>query len=144
MTEQGRQIGRAPIISDRVREIGGQGFSFIPNRFLQDGFMASLQPEEAVLYFFLVLAADRWGMSFYHYDSLCSLLRMPIESYVAARNGLIDKDLVAFDGTRFQVLSLPEQPVTPKALRSVEDFEQHDAATVHTLLRQSLDNGPEH
>jgi hypothetical protein len=91
---QRRRIGRAPIIQDRVRSIGGQGFSFIPNRFLQDGFLASLQPDELLLYFFLVLASDRWGMSFYHYDSLCSLLRMTVERYLVVRNGLIDKDLM--------------------------------------------------
>jgi hypothetical protein len=143
MTRQRRQIGRAPIIAERVRRIGGQGFSYIPNRFLQDGFVASLQPEELLLYFFLVLAGDRWGMSFYHYDSVCSLLRMTVEGYVAARNGLIHKDLVAFDGTRFQVLSLPERPVQATPLRSPEDFEQHDNATIHALIRQSLDSGPE-
>jgi hypothetical protein len=28
---------------------------------------------------------------------------------------LIDRDLIAFDGTRFQVLSLPPRPVVPPA-----------------------------
>ena len=139
MTARRRQLDRSPIIADRVRRIGGQGFSFIPNRFLQDGFLASLQPEELLLYFFLVLAADRFGMSFYHYDSLCSLLRMTVEGYVAARNELIAKDLIAFDGTRFQVLSLPERPVSARPLESPEDFELQDSATIHTLIRQSLD-----
>ena len=143
MTRQRRQIGRAPIIANRVRSIGKQGFAFIPNRFLQDGFLASLQPEELQLYFFLVAASDRWGMSFYHYDSLCSMLRMRVERYVEARNGLIDKDLIAFDGTRFQVLSLPEHPVMAKPLSSPEDFEHGDRATIHTLIRRSLDETQE-
>ena len=38
----------------RVRKING-GFSFIPHRFLTDGFLASLNPHELLLYFFLVL-----------------------------------------------------------------------------------------
>jgi len=133
-----RKIERAPIVHDRVRSIGGQGFSFIPNRFLQDGFLASLQPEELLLYFFLVAASDRCGMSFYHYDSLCSLLRMTVEQYVAARNGLIEKDLIAFDGTRFQVLSLPARPLLSKPLQTPEDYEREDRATIHTIIERSL------
>jgi len=32
---------------------------------------------------------------------------MNVEQYIAARDSLIEKDLIAFDGTLFQVLSLP-------------------------------------
>jgi len=35
---------------------------------------------------------------------------MILEQYLDARNALIDKDLIAFDGTRFQVLFLPMSP----------------------------------
>lgn len=135
-----RHIERAPIIPERVRAIGGRGFSYIPNRFLQDGFLASLQPDELLLYFFLVAASDRCGMSFYHYDSLCSLLRMSLEKYMAARNGLTEKDLIAFDGTRFQVLSLPAHPLHSKPLKAPEDFEKNDGATIHTMIECSLES----
>ena len=90
----------------RVRKING-GFSFIPHRFLTDGFLASLNPHELLLYFVLVLAGDRNGISFYSYDKICTLLQMQLERYIMARDDLIDKDLVAFDGTLFQVLDLP-------------------------------------
>jgi len=43
---------------NRVRHIDG-GFSFIPHRFLADGFLASLTQKEILLYLFLVLASDR-------------------------------------------------------------------------------------
>ncbi len=112
------QIGRAPVVADRVRSIAGQGFCFVPHRFLRDGFFASLSPEELLLYFLLVLAGDRYGVSFYHYDRLCSLLQMPVETFLVARSGLMKKDLVAFDGRRYQVLSLPARPLeaTSRAL----------------------------
>jgi hypothetical protein len=90
----------------RVRKING-GFSFIPHRFLTDGFLASLNPHELLLYFFLVLAGDRNGISFYSYDKICTLLQMHLERYIMARDDLIDKDLIAFNGTLFQVLDLP-------------------------------------
>ncbi|MDX1709266.1 MAG: hypothetical protein R3274_11740 [Desulfobacterales bacterium] len=93
----------------RIRCISG-GFSFIPHRFLTGGFLAALDPSEALLYFLLVLAADRRGLSFYSYDRICSILKLSVEQYVDARQGLIRKDLIAFDGTLFQVLQLPEKP----------------------------------
>jgi len=105
---------------DRVRRIEG-GFSFIQHRFLTDGFFASLNPHELLLYFLLVLAGDRNGISFYSYDKICTLLQMNLERYIMARNELIDKDLIAFDGTVFQVLSLPGQALktsSPRTRRS--------------------------
>lgn len=99
---------------DRIRQIRG-GFSFIPHRFLSQGFLADLQQKEILLYLFLVLASDRNGLSFYSYDAICTLLELDLDQYINARNSLIDKDLIAFDGTIFQVLDLPEKPVLPAA-----------------------------
>ena len=132
-------IHRAPIVPERVRGIDGS-FAFLPHRFLREGFFVSLTPDELRLYALLVLAADRNGISFYHYDSICSLLEVPIEVYVEARNALIRKDLIAFDGTRFQVLSLPERPVrnSSPALRTSEDLEEHDPATIRRAMRNAF------
>ena len=104
---------------ERVRGIRG-GFSFIPHRFLTEGFFSALNADQLLLYFFLVLAGDRNGLSFYSYDAICNLLQMPLEQYVQARNALIEKELIAFDGTIFQVLELPAaapacEPKTGKA-----------------------------
>ena len=95
--------------AQRIRRIDG-GFSFIPHRFLTDGFLSALDPHQLLLYFFLVLAGDRYGLSFYSYDSICSLLQMSMDQYLQARNALIQKDLIDFDGTIFQVLDLPRVP----------------------------------
>lgn len=48
-----------------------------------------------------------------------------------ARNRLIDKDLIAFDGRLFQVLSLPPKPArgAKRLLRSPEDMAGRDPAT---------------
>ena len=98
----------------RVRCIKG-GFSFIPHRFLTDGFWQTLSPDELLLYFFLVLAGDRNGLSFYSYDKICTLLKMPLNQYINARDGLLKKDLIAFDGTIYQVLSLPVTSISVHA-----------------------------
>jgi hypothetical protein len=134
---------RAPICPDRVRRIGGEGkgFAFLPNRFFHDGFFASLTHGERSLYLFLVLAGDRNGVSFYAYDRICSALEITLDEYIELRNGLIAKDLVAFDGTRFQVLSLPTKPVAQlrPPLAGPDDFERDDPATVRQIVRSSLD-----
>ena len=90
----------------RIRRIEG-GFSFIPHGFLTEGFLASLQQKELLLDLFLVLASDRHGLSFYSYDAICSLLQLSVDEYIEARDALIAKDLIAFDGTLYQVLELP-------------------------------------
>lgn len=129
---------RTPPRPDRIRRIEA-GFAFLPNRFLHRGFFTSLSHAERSLYLFLVLAADRNGVSFYAYDRICSTLEMFPDDYIGVRNSLLQKDLLAFDGTRFQVLSLPLSPVVTRApLVTPQDFEEHDPATVRQLIRSSL------
>jgi len=102
-------IRKKVLNTDRIRRIDG-GFSFIPHRFVTDGFVSSLNRQQLLLYLFLVLVSDRYGLSFYSYDSICSLLQMRIDEYIDARDSLIQKDLIAFNGTLFQVLELPPSP----------------------------------
>jgi hypothetical protein len=115
---------------NRLRRIEA-GFSFIPHRFLTDGFLSSLSQKELLLYLFLVLVSDRYGLSFYSYDSICSLLEFSCDGYIEAREGLINKDLIAFDGTIFQVLDLPPQPI------QVATLKEHPSH-ISNLIRQSL------
>ena len=131
---------RTPVRPDRIRRID-RGFAFVPNRFLHEGFFVSLSHAERSLYLFLILAGDRNGVSFYSHDRICAALEVSTGDYIALRNSLIDKDLIAFDGTRFQVLSLPQQPVarTRPALTTPDDFEREDPATIRQLIRASLD-----
>lgn len=137
------QTLRAAIVPERVRRIAGQGFGFIPHRFLRDGFLGTLEPDELALYVFLVLAANRDGVSFYGYDAICSASRFTVDRYLAARNALIAKDLIAFDGTRFQVLDLPSQPANlrPAALTTEDELADHDPATIRATLRRQFGGG---
>lgn len=127
---------------NRVRKITGS-FAFIEHRFLRDGFWDSLTHRELLLYLFLLLVADRNGVSYYSYDKIYSLLRISMDEYLDARNVLIDKDLIAFDGYYFQVLSLPEKPVNQslRLLKSQPQMEKYDPATIHNLIGQSLKGG---
>ncbi len=127
---------------DRVRRITSS-FAFIEHRFLRDGFWESLSHHELLLYVFLILAADRNGVSYYSYDKICLLLRISTDEYLNARNALIDKDLIASDGYFFQLLSLPEKPVNQplRLLKSQQQMEKYDPATIRNLIGQSLKGG---
>lgn len=137
-------IKKNPINALRVRKIGGS-FAFIEHRFLRDGFFASLNQHELLLYVFLVLAADRDGLSYYSYDKICTLLRLSVEQYIVARNALIDKNLIAFDGHLYQVLSLPQKVVADavKPLSGDRDMGKHDPATIRRLIEQSFTSSRE-
>ena len=122
----------------RLRRIDG-GFSFIPHRFLTEGFLASLAQKEILLYFLLILASDRHGLSFYAYDEICSLLELSVDEYVEARDGLIEKDLIAFDGTLFQVLTLPPQPVWGSTVHPLSQSDQgKKRSEIRQLIQRSL------
>ncbi len=132
-------IHKRPLVPQRLRSIQGS-FAYIEHRFLRDGFFGALSRFELLLYLLLVLVSDRQGLSFYSYDKLCSLLALSLHDYLQARDGLIQKDLIAFDGTIFQVLSLPERPEwTPSSLlRTPADMEIKDPATIDRICRQAF------
>lgn len=110
MTRDRPPFDRTPIRPDRIPS-GEGNFAAIPHRLLHGGFWASLEPHETLLYILLALVADRQGMSFYRDDRLAGMLRFTLDDFLSARAGLLRKDLIAYDGTRHQVLSLPSSPV---------------------------------
>lgn len=132
-------IEKTTLCPNRIRKITGS-FAFVEHRFLREGFFQSLTHHELLLYLFLVLAGDRKGLSYYSYDKICTLLRISVDEYLPARNALIDKDLIAFDGRLFQVLSLPQHPSIspPKPLKTKGEMEKYDPATINSLIAQSL------
>jgi hypothetical protein len=131
------EIEKNPLCPDRLRKITGS-FAFIEHRFLRDGFWESLGHHELLLYVFLVLVADRNGLSYYSFDKICTLLEISIDEYIVARNQLIDKELIAFDGHLYQVLSLPAKPVA----HPLGDPQDKDPATIGQLIAKSLGSKP--
>jgi len=123
---------------NRLRRIDA-GFSFIPHRFLTDGFLASLSQKEILLYLFLVLVSDRYGLSFYSYDAMCSLLQLSVDDYIKARDSLITKDLIAFDGTIFQVLDLPSKPLQASPTKPGPDLDRaQQCSHIKNIIQQSF------
>jgi hypothetical protein len=60
-----------------------------------------------LLYFFLCLVADDKGISYYGDRRLTSVLKLPEPALALARAELRQRDLLAFDGRTYQLLSLP-------------------------------------
>ena len=90
------------------------------------------------LYLFLVTVADAQGLSFYSDAALCRRLTMDPMTLAAARRQLIEADLIAYRKPLYQVLSLPEDPMSssePKAPRTGE------AQSVAAILRRALEGG---
>ena len=117
--------GNAPLLRpDRIRTIE-KPFGWIPFRMITDGTFADLSDRAKLLYFFLCLAADRQGTSFYGDARLQSYFELAPADVHLAREELIRKNLIAYDGRLYQVLSLPplaHHPV-PRRVRPTPDRE---------------------
>lgn len=94
----------------RIRRIKG-GFSFIPHRFLNDGFFTSLNHLELILYVFFVLVSDRLGMSFYGDETIMRLTDLSLDELHETRDMLVNKSLIEFEAPFVQVLKLPDKPI---------------------------------
>lgn len=98
---------------DRLRRIAGS-FGWVDHRLLRNGHLAWLEPVEMALYLFLVLAADRNGVSYYRLEKISRHLGfLDWGELFGARRRLIELELIGFapfsgqdrDGF-YQVLSL--------------------------------------
>jgi len=94
--------------------------------------LASSDQPEILLYLFLVLASDRNGLSFYSYDAICTFLQITVDEYIESRDSLIKKDLIVFDGTLFQVLDLPREPVQRRQRQN------HGSLKIENLIQHSI------
>ena len=95
------------VVAERVRRVPKQ-FSWVDHRLVRDGFCRRCRPEELALYLMLVTVSDAEGLSYYADRSVASLINVDVDAVTAARQGLIQADLVAFRHPLYQVLELPE------------------------------------
>jgi hypothetical protein len=109
------------LVPERLRRVP-RSFAWIDHRLRSGGFLEKLSPDEIALYLFLVLAADRNGLSCWRLDRIEREVPFDVASLRRARDGLVRKGLAAWrpwrpgalDGS-YQVLALPERgPETPR------------------------------
>lgn len=123
-----------PLRPERVRHLE-RPFSWIPFRILSSGLLGELSPAAKLLYFFLCLVSDRMGLSFYGEKRLSELIALSPSRLAQARAELAERDLLAFDGRVYQLLSLPTSPKPPPPRPSVAGCTD-EAQSVGMIIRK--------
>jgi len=91
----------------RVRRIE-KSFAWIDHRLLRHGFLPVMTHQDQALYLFLVLTADRHGISFYRKEKICQLAGLSWSDFEVARDRLVNLGLIAFEP--YQVLPVESGP----------------------------------
>jgi hypothetical protein len=94
-----------------------KSFAWIDHRLLRSGFLPVMTHQDQSLYLFLVLAADRNGVSFYRKEKICDCLGLDFQQFEVAKDRLIGMNLIAFQPYSvllpngfYQVLPVDGQP----------------------------------
>lgn len=96
---------------ERLRAVPNR-FSWVDHRLVRERHLERCTSEALALYLFLVTVADAKGLSYYGDASVRERLGWSVRQLRAARRGLIEADLVAYEAPLYQVLSL--DPVPPR------------------------------
>lgn len=102
---------------ERLRQVPEQ-FSWIDQALVQRHLIDRCDARAAALYLFLVTVADAQGLSYYASSSLAQRLHLSTEQLGAARQQLIELDLIAYRAPLYQVLALPGTRVAPRTTPS--------------------------
>jgi hypothetical protein len=109
-----------------VRRITGS-FAWIDHRLLRQGYLQTMTHQEMALYLFLVLAADRHGVSFYRKERICDLVALDFQQFEVARDRLISARLIAFErysafspNGYYQVLGVDQTDPAPRPSEIVQ------------------------
>ena len=85
-----------------IRNIKGS-FAWIDHRLMRNGFMETMTHQDITLYLFLILVADKNGVSFYRKDKICEAVSLDFSQFEIAKDHLINMKLIAFES--YSVLS---------------------------------------
>jgi hypothetical protein len=121
----------------RLRHIP-PSFSWLDHRLVRHEYLARADHSAWTLYLFLVTVADAQGLSFYSDAAVGRRLTMDQVTLAAARQQLIQADLIAYHKPLYQVLSLPEDL---KPTSAPEPPRTGQAQSVATILRRALEGG---
>jgi hypothetical protein len=128
---------------ERLRQVPEQ-FSWVDQAFVQQHFIDRCEARSAALYLFLVTVSDSQGLSYYGACTLSRRLRLSQEQLGAARQQLIELDLIAYRSPLYQVLALPGTVAAPHPARRTPTIGRDLATTggqpvsLATLLQQAL------
>ena len=110
-------VNKRVLRPERVRVVPSR-FSWLDHRLVRERHVDRCSTEALALYLFLVTVADAKGLSYYGDASVCARLGLQPAQLDAARQTLIDTELIAYEAPLYQVLSLDRPgPVEPAARR---------------------------
>jgi hypothetical protein len=86
-----------PLVPDpgRIRRIQGS-FAWLDHRLIRDGHLDRLSVTDMAVYLFLVLVADRNGVSFYRKDVISKRLGIDWDQFEESKARLLERGMIAF------------------------------------------------
>lgn len=124
--------------TDRQRQIP-PSFSWVDHRLIRHAHLRGCDHTAWALYLFLVTVGDVQGLSYYSDAAISRQLKLELLQLSAARQQLLQADLIAYRKPLYQVLSLsePAAPVPPAS----EPQRARQAQSVGDILRKALTGG---
>ena len=113
-------------------------FSWVDHRLVRQDYLSRADHSAWALYLFLVTVADVQGLSYYSDAAIGRHLKMDPVRLAAARQQLVQAELLAYRKPLYQVLALPDAPqasATPRPPRSGQ------AQSVADILRRVVEGG---
>ena len=130
-------IHKHPLRPDRLRQIP-TSFSWVDHRLVRHDYLRRAEPRAWALYLFLLTVADVNGLSYYSEAAIARHLNLEAVALAAAREQLVQADLIAYQKPLYQVLALPEDS------RTATDATTPRTGQVRSLgdiLRRALEGG---
>jgi len=130
-------IHKHPLRPDRLRQIP-TSFSWVDHRLVRHDYLRRAEPRAWALYLFLVTVADVNGLSYYSDAAIARHLNLEVPTLAAARQHLVQADLIAYPKPLDQVLALPEDPRRVAASTAPRSGSMR---SVGDILRRALEGG---
>ena len=121
---------------ERLRQVPEQ-FSWVDQALVQQHFIDRCEARSAALYLFLVTVSDAQGLSYYGAATLARRLHLSDEQFAAARQQLIELDLLAYQAPLYQVLALPGSVAAPRPAPRAPGIAGGQPVSLATLLQQA-------
>ena len=121
----------------RLRQIPAS-FSWVDHRLVRHDYLPRADHGAWALYLFLVTVADAQGLSYYSDRAIGRHLKMDAVQLSAARQQLVQADLLAYQKPLYQVMALPEdsKPAVASTLPRTGQTQ-----SVAQVLRRVLEGG---
>jgi len=122
---------------DRLRHIP-TSFSWVDHRLVRHDDLRRAEPRAWALYLFLTTVADVNGLSYYSDPAIGRHLNLDGPALAAARQQLVQADLIAYQKPLYQVLALPEDPRSAVAATAPRTGQVRGLGDI---LRRALEGG---